>query len=388
MEKHERVLAALELREPDRVPTFDLMNENAVINEVLGLKPNVAIRLLKNESTAKAADWLFKRMDSRSFVDKEMERFTYNGAAAAVKMGYDAAWVSHTPHWYFSDSKTMIDVFGRLQDVSIDAKGNIANPIYRKGLIAGPADWEAWDKKPIFSLPEKVNRVFSGVQKEYGDQLFIFGFASYGVFENSWQAMGFERFVMAVRKDKEFVRRLIGFNTDFFCILLEAMADAGLPGVIYTDDLAFRSGPMFSPKLIDEFFGDSYRRITEKAHSLGLKIVFHSCGDTTSLLSMFADCGFDAIHPMEPTAGMILSEVKETIGNRICLIGNLDVTSLMVSGTREEVFAAVRKMIAEAGAGGGYILGPGHGHPGISAKRLRWMVEAAHQYGHYPLDLS
>ncbi len=388
MEKHERVLAALELREPDRVPTFDLMNENAVINEVLGLKPNAGLSLLKNKSTAKAADWLFKHLDSRSFIDKEMERFTYNGAAAAVKMGYDAAWVSHTPHWYFRDSKTMVDIFGRLQDVSIDAKGNIANPIYRQGLIAGPDDWEAWDKKPIFSLPEKVNRVFSGVQKAYGDKLFIFGFCSYGLFENCWQAMGFERFVMAVRKEKEFVRRMIGFYTDLFCILLEAMADAGLPGVIYTDDLAYRSGPIFSPKLINELFGDSYRRIVEKAHALRLKIVFHSCGNTTAFLPMFADCGFDAIHPMEPTAGMILSEVKETIGNRICLIGNLDVTALMVSGTKEEVYAAVRKGIADAGAGGGYILGPGHGHPDISAERLRWMVEAAHRYGRYPLDLS
>lgn len=388
MGKHERVLAALELREPDRIPTFDLMNESAVINEVLGLKPDFAMRLLTSKSMSKVADFLFKRIDSRSLIDKSMEQFTYNGAEAAVKMGYDAAWISHTPHWYFSDSKTMIDLFGRLQDVSVDAKGNVVNPIYRKGLITSPADWDAWDKKPIFSLPEKVNRVFSGVQKAYGAQIFLFGFSSYGVFENSWQAMGFERFVMAVRKDKEFVRRLIRFNTDLFCILVEAMADAGLPGMIYTDDLAFRSGPMLNPKLIDELFGDSYRRIAEKARSLGLKIMFHSCGDTTSLLPMFVDCGFDAIHPMEPTAGMVLSEVKEAVGDQICLVGNLDVTSLMVSGTKEEVYAAVRKMIAEAGAGGGYILGPGHGHPGISAERLRWMVEAAHQYGRYPLDLS
>ena len=76
------------------------------------------------------------------------------------------------------------------------------------------------------------------------------------------------------------------------------------------------------------------------------------------------------------------------MGGRICLIGNLDITHILVDASREEVFAAVKQAISDAGEGGGFILAPDHSHPDISVERLRWMVEAAREYGVYPLRLQ
>jgi uroporphyrinogen decarboxylase len=383
--QHERVLAALELREPDRVPVFDLMNEFIISNTILGKGPKPLHRLIAGERTSKFFDWFFSHVPNSYLTDRELEQLTHRGAAAAVKMGYDAAWLTCFPVLRFKSSKVMTDIFGRLCDVSADAAGNLANPIYRAGLIKSPDDWRAWPKRDILRLPEKVNRVFRDVQREYGDRLFIFGFANYGLFENAWQPMGFERFVVAMRKEKQFLKRLIGFYADLQCMLIEAAADAGVPGYIHTDDLAYRSGPMLSPRLIEEFFGDHYRRIAETAHALGMKIIFHSCGNVTSLLPSFADWGFDAVHPLEPTAGVDLAAAKREVGGRICLIGNIDVSYILVEGSREEVEEAVRRAIHDAGPGGGFILAPDHSLPNISVERLRWMVEAAHRYGGYPL---
>ena len=384
----ERVRAALELREPDRVPTFDLANE-LLDGVILGRKPTPMGPLLQNPRIAKVADRLLPRLDNQFWlVDLTARQIPVMGAAAAVKMGYDSAWIPYLPFLRLRDSRTLVDLFGRVSDVYIDERGNIGNPIYREGLIKSPADWKAWDKGPIFRHPVKVNKVFADVQAEYGDRLYIFGFSNYGLFETAWQPMGFERFVVAVRRERDFIRRLIRFYEDLFCELLEAKADAGVPAAVYTDDLAYKSGPMLSPRLIDELFGDSYRRITETAHALGMKILMHSCGNTYSLLEWFADCGFDAVHPLEPTAGMELAKVKEMVGGRMCIIGNIDVSHILVDATKEEVFAAVRRAIREAGPGGGYILGPDHSHPRVSVERLRWMVEAAGRYGSYPLDLG
>lgn len=137
------------------------------------------------------------------------------------------------------------------------------------------------------------------------------------------------------------------------------------------------------PRLIEGLFGEHYRRITETAHALGLKTVMHSCGNTTPLLERFVSWGFDAVHPMEPTAGVDLATAKKAVGDRLCLIENLDITHILVDTTREEVFAAVRQAIGDASAGGGFILVPDHSHPDISVQRLRWMVEAAHTYCTY-----
>jgi uroporphyrinogen decarboxylase len=84
---------------------------------------------------------------------------------------------------------------------------------------------------------------------------------------------------------------------------------------------------------------------------------------------------------------MDLAKAKDVVGDRICLIGNLDVSRLLVDADKEEVYEAVRLAIHDAGHGGGFILAPDHSHPGISVERLRWMLEAAELFGRYPLEV-
>ncbi|MBU4301900.1 MAG: hypothetical protein KKE79_07455, partial [Actinobacteria bacterium] len=87
-----------------------------------------------------------------------------------------------------------------------------------------------------------------------------------------------------------------------------------------------------------------------------------------------------------PTAGIELATVKEMVGDRLCLVGNMDITRILVDADREEVFQAVRESIQAAGKGGGYILAPTNSHPDISVERLYWMLEAVEEYGYYPLS--
>ncbi len=387
-EKHERVVAALELREPDRVPTMDLISEFSTINKILGSKPSVASKLFANPRMGWLLDRVLPYTKNLDIADWEISRFAYHATAAMAELGYDSAWVNYLPVFRYLSSTRVEDIYGRYFDIAFDRVGNLSTPMYRGGLISSQEDWKAWDKRAILRLPERAYRTYKRIQKDFGDKIFIFGIFSFGLFENTWQPMGFERFVVALRKEKEFVRRVIRFHADLQCMGIEAMADAGLPGVLFGDDLAYRSGPILSPRTLEEFYGDAYRRITETAHRLGMKIIMHSCGNTSSLLEWFCDCGFDGVHPLEPTAGMDLASVKQAVGDRICLVGNIDITHILVDATREEVFEAVRQAIKDAGAGGGYILAPDHSHPDMSVERLRWMLEAVERYGRYPLNLE
>jgi len=385
-EQLERITAALELREPDRVPTFDVMEEYANIYEVLGKKPTPLGFLVTNRYAAAAFDRIMPLLNRIGFMDSEMDRFSYDRTAAAVKLGYDGAWVMHVPIWRFRDSKITEDIYGRYYDVVVDDRGNIATPIYKGGLIASPDDWKALDKRPILRLPERANRTYAKIQKDMGGRTAVFASFLYGLFENSWQPLGFERFAVAVRKEKEFIKRMIKFYEDHYCLMIEAWADAGVPGAVYSDDMAYRSGPMVNPRLMDELYGDSFRRITETAHAHGMKIVVHTDGMVYPLLPWFADCGFDGVHSLEPTAGVKLSEVKEMVGDRLCLLGNLDITHILVDASRDEVYEAVHDSIQKAGRGGGYILAPTNSHPDMDLVHIRWMLEAVEKYGRYPLE--
>jgi hypothetical protein len=385
--KHDRVQAALELREPDRVPTLCVPQEYANVYEILGKKPIPLGFLMTNPYTSKIVDRLSPLLNTLGVMDSEMDKLAYDMAGAAVKLDYDAVWIEYVPVWRFRNSKVLEDIYGRYYDIVLDHDGNLTTPLYRGGMITSPADWQAWDKRSILRMPEKANRVFSGVMKDYGDRIAIFSSFFYGLFENTWQPMGFERFAVAVRKDRDFLRRIIKFYEDHYCLMVQALADAGVPYILYGDDMAYRSGPMLNPKMMEELYGDSLRRITETAHSLGMKIVIHSDGNLYPLLEWYADCGVDGVQSLEPTAGMELAKAKEMAGDRLCLIGNVDITHILVDADKDEVFEAVRKSIQDAGSGGGYIISPTNTHPGMDPERMRWMKEAAEEYGSYPLGL-
>jgi uroporphyrinogen decarboxylase len=387
MSSLERVTAALELREPDRVPTMDVMEEYSNIYEILGKKPVPLGFLVANKYASKLFDMVAPLVNRFHIIDREMDHFSHDRVDASVRMGYDSVWTMHVPIWRFDNSKTTTDIYGRYYDLVVDHRGNIGTPMYRGGLLKGPDDWDAWDKKDILRLPERANRAFSRIQKDFGNDIFIMGSFLFGLFETCWQPFGFERFAVAIRREKDFMRRYIKFYEDLYCMMIEAWADAGLPGAVYSDDMAYRSGPMLNPKTMEEFLGDPFRRITETAHKLGMKIVVHTDGNVYPLVEWFADCGFDGVHALEPTAGVELTKVKEMVGDRMCLLGNVDITHILVDATREEVFADVKQRIADAGRGGGYIVAPTNSHPGMSLQQLRWMLEAVEEYGHYPLKV-
>lgn len=79
--------------------------------------------------------------------------------------------------------------------------------------------------------------------------------------------------------------------------------------------------------------------------------------------------------------------VKKKVGDKLCLLGNIDVAHDLVDGTKEEVFNAVKYAIKTAGPGGGFIVSAANMHPTVKVKNLKWMIEATHEFGTYPLNL-
>ncbi len=371
------------------MPVLDLMGEHTIIYTVLQKKPTPIGKLISQGSTAKMLDLILPFINrfppiANSIMEGlnrgEMKSFTRDAATAAIQMGYDAAWISHLPIFMLRDSHTMHDVFGREFDVVLTKKGYLGLPMYRRGLLKSAEDWQALDKAKIHRILNGARAALQRVNKEYGERLFIFGLVTPGLFEPTWQSMGFETFVLATRKNKALLKEMIAFYEELYLKGLDIIAAAGIRGAVLPDDLAYRSGPMLNPKLLEELLGGSYRRITNRAHSLGIKILFHSCGNITTLLKWLADCGFDAVHPLEPTAGMELSKAKELVGDRLCLVGNIDVTRILVDAGKEEVEKAVHQAIADAGKGGGLIIAPAQNHEALSVERLGWMVDAVQTF--------
>jgi uroporphyrinogen decarboxylase len=73
------------------------------------------------------------------------------------------------------------------------------------------------------------------------------------------------------------------------------------------------------------------------------------------------DCGVSAIHPIEPKA-MNIADVKQRYGNKLCLIGNIDV-DLLARGSVDEIINNVKRNIEQVGLDGGHCVGSGNSIP-------------------------
>ena len=385
----ERILAAMNHEEPDRVPVMGLVTDPATVNQILGRRPVDFTKLLRKPLVGRA----LKPLMNREWFWNRTYYGNWRGAVeGAIALGCDANWtifsrMEFAPDVRAAGGPAMVDVFGRGWELAPDGRGSTtAN--YTGGLLEDEARWESWveEKAGFFERVIAGARSFHArLVQEYGDRILPIGFATPGIFENSWQPMGFENFNRLVYEKPQFVERVVGFHTDFYLRYVEAIMDSGVEVVLCGDDLGQKTGPIMRPALIEKLYGESYRRVADAVHRRGRKLVFHSCGQVYKFLEHFIDWGFDGIITMEPTAGMDLAKVREQVGHRLVLVGNLDVSRLLVEGTRKEVDEAVKQAIGAAARGGGYILSAAHAHPFVDAERLRWMVEAAHEHGRYPI---
>jgi uroporphyrinogen decarboxylase len=209
-----------------------------------------------------------------------------------------------------------------------------------------------------------------------------------GLWESASQSMGLTNFSVILRRNPDFVRKMVKYYEKIYLATINATADAGMPAFIYSDDMGHKSGPQMPPRVLDEFFGPSLRRICEEAHKRGIKIIIHSCGNVNLLLGLFADWGFDGVHSLEPTAGIDIAGVKKQYGKRMCILGNMDISHVLSEGTREEVEAAVKAQLKAAALDGGYIMAMTNSHNAVRVENTRWMIEDTHRYGVYPLKLA
>jgi uroporphyrinogen decarboxylase len=101
-------------------------------------------------------------------------------------------------------------------------------------------------------------------------------------------------------------------------------------------------------------------------------------------LEDFLGLGITGLHPNEKGA-MDIRAMKREYGDRICLLGNVDL-NILGMGTREDVEQEVRDLIRDVGPGGGYIVTSGNSLAGyLRPENVLALSKAVQKYGRYPL---
>ncbi len=365
----ERYLRAINLEIPDMVPvdgTLDIIHAK----KILGKSPmSISIFLSKNQ----------KNDIDMNDVAKHNQKMLNE---AAIKFDFDSLLVldwSIYPRGFrpqFIDGRTFIDHTGRI----FRSKPEVNTTYWVDGTIKSQEDLDDLE------LP-KIDELDFGILEETLDKakdeypVIVFSHSSATLpFEIRG---GIDKLVFDIYRQPDFARKLIEKTFEYQLGLIKKFIEFGVDLIVEGDDLADSKGPLFSPKILKDFFFPYTKRFVEECNIHNVKVMKHSDGNLYPILDELINLGFDGLHPIEPGV-MDLKKVKELYGDRIFLRGNVDCVHVLPYGSEEDVRKDVRRCIDAAAEGGGFILSDSNSlHSNVKTENIRIMVDEARKYGRY-----
>lgn len=232
--------------------------------------------------------------------------------------------------------------------------------------VTTPAAWKKCRELLLGTERERID--FEGAKKGLARAREKGKFCVYGnlfVFELMRATIGDEHFLPALLEEPEWIKDFCGVYLDFFKRHYALLfSEAGVPdGFFIYEDFGFRNGLFCSPATLREFILPVHKDLIDFLKSYGLKIMLHSCGDIRRALPVIVDAGYDCLQPMEAKAGVNVVELAKEYKERLCFMGNMDVTILNKNDPakiRAEVEGKVRALKS---LGASYIFHSDHSVP-------------------------
>ncbi len=337
--KRERVLRTIRFQETDRTPLYDILQNDAIIEYYSGQKLTVENGYwVKGIAIGRILD--MTRMPEGPQAPHE-ERWE-NGIVVRIERW--TQWITERPFhdipglvkWVKSEiRRTNAQTFGPTYIERMHHHIRKCQAIFAQGDPTGRQD-------PAMLVLE------SGV----------------GLTEMYWMT-GIQMFSYLMADHPDLVEEWLEARHQMELRRVAAIADPELiPIVLVYDDIAYKTGLIFSPAWLRQYWVPRLKRLVNAWHSRDVICLFHSDGNLWPILDDLVAAEIDGLNPLETMAGMTVKAVRERYPH-LFLAGGIDVSQLLVYGTPEEVRIACRQAIADAG-GIGYFLG--------STTELHWEV--------------
>ncbi len=337
----ERLLRAIQHEEPDRVPYLEFWYVNQAVVE----------HVLKRKLEGPPIDFIENAIKAPDNVE------------FAQKIGMDAV---------------PCDFIWRPNNVTM--KTSDGTEWYITGTIKNWDDLERLDPPP--SLEKVQEKAESYARETRGTNLGVVHTFT-GVLDPTYLAMGKRDFVVKLYTDRDLIEHMMD---NFLKYLLKAMKIVceydEIQMILINDDVAYGKGLFISPQLMKELWVPRVGKLVEIPKKKGKVLAYHSDGCLDQLLPILMDLGFSAVHPVEPYGNNIY-ELKKKYGDKICLMGNIDITPLRF-GTPQDIEKDVKKHMDELKKGGGYVVSSSNSIvPQISPENFLAMTNAVVQHGRY-----
>jgi uroporphyrinogen decarboxylase len=209
------------------------------------------------------------------------------------------------------------------------------------------------------------------------------------VYTTVWMYMGAETFFYTLENNPELIEAMFDkIGKIQYETFLRVIEHPCVGAVLNPDDIAHNTGLLVNPKYLRKYVFPWYKKMGDVCRQRGIGWIFHSDGDCTEAMDDLIDCGFQAFNPIQPNA-MDIVEAKKRWGDRLCLIGNINLDSTLTLGSPEDVRAEVYERIRTIGPGGGYMVASSNSITDyVPLQNMKALVDATFEFGRYPIALE
>jgi len=181
-----------------------------------------------------------------------------------------------------------------------------------------------------------------------GDDFFLFmGAPGIGLM-GLYGEVGLDAFALYLYDCPEVISDLLEYHTIRAIQFVEHLPpDHGIEGVFIGDDVAFKTATFFSPAYFEQEYFERLARVVAAYHAKGIKVNFHSDGNLNGIMDGLVAAGIDVLNPLEVAAGMDIADLHRRYPNLI-FAGGIDVSQLLPLGTPQQVADAVVHAIEDS----------------------------------------
>lgn len=183
------------------------------------------------------------------------------------------------------------------------------------------------------------------------------------VFENLSFLMGLVPLSYAIHDDIDLVadicERLGNDMLAFLKVCLSELDMNKIGAVALCEDMGYLTGTIVSPEFMRKYIFPWEKKAVDLLHGHDIPVILHACGNLDEVMDDLIDyAGFDARHSFEDKI-LPVCEAKKKYGNRIALLGGVDM-NVLCTANESELRGYVRNIIECCAPGGGYAFGTGN----------------------------
>ncbi|NQT48608.1 MAG: hypothetical protein HQ578_06495 [Chloroflexi bacterium] len=374
MNSRERVLMALDHKEPDKVP-IDLASTSVT-----------SITYIAYEKLRKHLGMV---LDSDPRISHIHQGIVYpmEDLLQHYEVDFRTVFMGKSPRGFVAKEMSdgsFYDEYNVLwKKLSYDYSP--VDPPLADGTI-GDLDKATWpdpyDPERVKGLREEARTLY-----EDTDYAIVADIMCRGPFELALKLRGYEQFLMDLHWEPKYAMALLYKITEtvveLWDVYLDAVGDY-VQVVCQGDDIGMQTGLFISPKMYRQFIKPCHRRIYDFIHSrTEAKVFMHSCGSIYDIIPDLIEIGVDILNPLQyGAAKMDRARLKREFGEDLCFWGGgIDVQQVLPNASLVEIEEEVQRTIEIMAPGGGYVFVPTHNiQPDVTPHRLNKVYEAALKY--------